>query len=206
MLGVYNFTVVLTYLSMLSAYLGISMAMGGNIRGALFCLMLSGFCDMFDGKVASLKKDRTQKERRFGIQIDSLSDVISFGVLPAIIVYQASKGSGVAFYVSGIYALCALIRLAWFNVDEEERQMSSTDERKYYLGLPVTTAAILVPIFLGLSMQFHWRTGVVGPLLLSVMAIAFLTPFKLKKPALPGKIFAIICGFAELFILLAGLS
>ena len=86
MLGIYNYTVILTYLGMLSGFAGILFLLNGNVRGALICLMISGVCDMFDGKVASTKKDRTRSEKRFGIQIDSLSDLICFGVLPALIV------------------------------------------------------------------------------------------------------------------------
>ena len=56
---------------------------------ALLCLMFAGFCDMFDGKIASTMK-RTKQEKRFGIQIDSLSDLICFGALPALIVFHLS--------------------------------------------------------------------------------------------------------------------
>ena len=85
MLGIYNYTVILTYIGMLVSFLGLSFAMGGNIQAALLCLMISGVCDMFDGKIASTM-ERTKQQKRFGIQIDSLSDLICFGVLPAVIV------------------------------------------------------------------------------------------------------------------------
>ena len=52
MLGYYNYTVVLTYMGMLTAFTGILMACNGNINGALVCLMLSGVCDLFDGPIA----------------------------------------------------------------------------------------------------------------------------------------------------------
>lgn len=79
MLGVYNYTVLLTYIGMLTGLTGIGCAMGGRIPWALLCLLLAGLCDMFDGKIASTKKDRTPQEKRFGVQIDSLSDLICFG-------------------------------------------------------------------------------------------------------------------------------
>ncbi len=204
MLGIYNYTVVLTYLAMLVSFLGITLSRGGNIHGALVCLMIAGVCDMFDGKIASTKKNRTAKERRFGIQIDSLSDLISFGVLPAIIIYTATGERQYSFYIACLYLLCALIRLAWFNVDEEERQNSSTDERKYYSGLPVTTVALLLPLTMGITAYFSNNLGAVGSILLAVMAICFITPFRLKKPKLPGKIVMILCGGAEIFLLFAG--
>ena len=86
MLGIYNYTVILTYLGMLSGFAGILFAFEGQLWAALGCLMFSGVCDMFDGKVASTKKERTRSEKRFGIQIDSLSDLVCFGVLPSVIV------------------------------------------------------------------------------------------------------------------------
>lgn len=206
LLGIYNYTVVLTYFGMLVAYTGITLALHGNLHGALVCLMLSGVCDMFDGKIASTKADRTLREKRFGIQIDSLSDLICFGVLPAVIVYSASSGSDLSFYISGLYLLCALIRLAWFNVDEEERQSTQAGSRSVYYGLPVTTAALIVPALIGLGRMWSWPLDMVGPAALLVMGCAFLTPFRLKKPALPGKIGLLLCGGAELLILLMGID
>lgn len=206
LLGVYSYTVILTYLGMLAAYTGITMAFHENISGALVCLMLAGVCDMFDGKIASTKADRTAQEKRFGIQIDSLSDLICFGVLPAVIVYSVSSGSGLSFCVSGVYLLCALIRLAWFNVDEEERQDVESGSRSVYYGLPVTTSALIVPALMGVGNMCRWPLDKVGPAALLVMGCAFLIPFRLKKPALPGKLGMLLCGGAELLILLMGVD
>ena len=68
MLGVYDYTVVLTYVSVL-------ISMGGMLFSLNGCpkMAVSGFCDMFDGKIARTKKNRTEVEKRFGIQIDSLA-------------------------------------------------------------------------------------------------------------------------------------
>lgn len=63
MIGVYNYTVVLTYLSLVSAAAGTMFAVNGHYRIALVCLALSGLFDMFDGKVARRKKDRTFEEK-----------------------------------------------------------------------------------------------------------------------------------------------
>ena len=200
MLGVYNYTVILTYFGMLISFTGITCAIQGDLHGALVCLMLSGVCDMFDGKVASTKV-RTAQEKRFGIQIDSLSDLICFGAFPAVIVYTVSDGSNMSFYCSALYLLCALIRLAWFNVDEEARQDSAAGSREVYLGLPVTTAALVVPALLGLGRLWHCPLPILGPVALLAMGVAFLLPFRLKKPALPGKVGMILCGGAEFLLL-----
>lgn len=205
MLGFYNYTVILTYVGMLTGFLGVTRAIQGDVHGALVCLMLSGVCDMFDGKIASTM-ERTLDERRFGIQIDSLSDLICFGVLPGVIVYTQDTGSLLTLLAAGGYVLCALIRLSWFNVDEEARQNGTTEPREYYLGLPVTTAALFLPTVLGLAHRSHRPLAPIGVLLLLAMGGAFLTPFRLKKPRLPGKIGMLLCGCGELAILFLGVA
>ena len=184
MLGFYNYTVILTYLGMLSGFTGIVCASSGNLKGALICLVIAGVCDMFDGKIASTM-ERTRQEKRFGVQIDSLSDLICFGVLPAVIVYSQSEWS-FKLFPSAVFVLCALIRLAWFNVDEEERQDRESGRRKVYLGLPVTSAAVLFPVLIGLGTKLRWPLHLLLPLVTLLTAAAFLTPFRLKKPTLPA--------------------
>ena len=179
MLGIYNYTVILTYLGMLSGFAGILFAFEGQLWAALGCLMFSGVCDMFDGKVASTKKERTRSEKRFGIQIDSLSDLVCFGVLPSVIVYSLG-GSKLRVVACGVYVLCALIRLAWFNVDEESRQDFDTGRRKVYLGLPVTSAAGVFPLLIGIGTLRHWPLHIMAPLTLLLVAAAFLTKPKLR--------------------------
>ncbi len=204
MLGYYNYTVVLTYVGMLSSFLGITLAVGGNLGAALLCLMFSGFCDMFDGKVASTM-ERTPSQKRFGIQIDSLSDLICFGVLPALIVFELDPVNKLNGAVSGIYLLCALIRLAYFNVDEEERQNQTQEARSIYMGLPVTTAALILPgLFCLHGLVEQLKLELAGPVLLVCMGLAFLTPFHLKKPGNLGKVVMIVVGVAELLLLTVG--
>lgn len=88
MLGVYDYTVVLTYVSVLISMGGMLFSLNGCPKMAVVCLAVSGFCDMFDGKIARTKKNRTEVEKRFGIQIDSLADIICFGVAPSLIAYR----------------------------------------------------------------------------------------------------------------------
>ena len=122
MLGFYNYTVVLTYIGAASGVYGImSTLTRQSPRIGIICLMLSGLCDMFDGAVAKTRK-RTDDEKRFGIQIDSLADLICFGVLPACIGYAIGLRRSWHQWILVGYALAALIRLAYFNVMEENRQ------------------------------------------------------------------------------------
>lgn len=87
MLGIYDYTVVLTYVSLMVSIGGMMLSVNGHLNLAVLCLAISGLCDMFDGKIARTKKDRTEEEKCFGIQIDSLCDIVCFGVGPAIICY-----------------------------------------------------------------------------------------------------------------------
>ena len=139
MIGFYNYTVILTYLSLVSSALGIYFASGIGESGshpeyAIVCLMLSGLFDMFDGKVARTRK-RTDEEKKFGIQIDSLCDLVCFGVLPSVIGYSIGMNSWADMFVLILFTLCAVIRLAYFNVMEEARQKVTKENRKEYEGL-----------------------------------------------------------------------
>lgn len=80
MIGFYDYTVVVTYISLVSSILGMFCAIDGRLTLAVSCLAFSGLCDMFDGKIARTKKNRTDDEKSFGIQIDSLCDIVCFGI------------------------------------------------------------------------------------------------------------------------------
>lgn len=205
MLGFYNYTVVLTYVGMLTAFFGVVFAIHGSIEHALLCLMISGFCDMFDGLIASTMKNRTRRQKNFGIQIDSMSDLICFGVLPAIVVLQSldTQGSRVVTGICGLYLLCTLIRLSYFNVDEAERQEKSDGRRENFQGLPVTSSALVLPLIFCLCDSTPASLEKIAPCVLLVMAIAFLTPFHLKKPALFGKLVLSVIGIAVLVCLIS---
>lgn len=196
LLGYYDYTVVLTYCGMLFAFCGILQAIGQNYWNAVFCLMLAGVCDMFDGTIAATK-NRTDSEKRFGIQIDSLSDLISFGVFPGVFVYMISEKNPLAGVISAMFVLCALIRLAYFNVLEEERQRQTEESRKSYLGVPVTTIAVLLPAVYLLYDYKVCKRVICFPILLIFMGIGYLSPIEIKKPGAVGKIAIIILGIFE---------
>ena len=181
MIGIYNYTVIPTYLGMGAAFAGISWTIDGHSGMGVICLLVAGLCDMFDGAVASTR-ERSEEEKRFGIQIDSLSDLISFGVLPVIIACREVPHNKMVATTSGLYLLCALIRLAYFNVSEEDRQRNEEGLREYYYGLPVTTAAIIFPISWALARWTRVPMRNVWPVLLLLVAVLFIAPIRVKKP------------------------
>lgn len=184
LLGYYNYTVILTYLGMISGFIGITHTFKGNFSKAMICLMISGICDMFDGAIAATM-NRSFQEKCFGIQIDSLSDLICFGVLPATFVYSLNQ-SKFSLCISALYVLCALIRLAYFNVEEQERQKETNERREFYYGMPVTLSSLFLPLTYKLSGILSDRPGSVLMIVLFLMSGFFLAPYKIKKPKLSG--------------------
>lgn len=114
MIGFYDYTVVLTYISFTSSIIGIFCAVTGHPKWAVFCLALSGLCDMFDGKIARTKKNRTEDEKQFGIQIDSLCDVVCFGVFPIVLCYELGMRRIYSMAILVLYGLAGVIRLGYF--------------------------------------------------------------------------------------------
>lgn len=184
-IGFYDYTVILTYISVIAGINGVGQASKGHMGAAIICLIISGICDAFDGTVARSKKNRTDHEKMFGIQIDSLCDVISFGVVPALIAYNFGMKGIVGVTIICIYTICAVIRLAFFNVIEGERQKVEDGCNKVYRGLPVTTISMIMPIFY-LCKNFVSPENFVIALHVVMAAVAFLfvLDFKVKKPHL----------------------
>lgn len=194
MIGFYNYTVWLTYIGMLSSVVGIGFAGSGKITAAVICLMFSGFCDMFDGIVARSKKDRTDEERRYGIQLDSLSDVVCFGVLPVAIGYNIGADAWWQVAIMALFALAGLIRLAYYNVTEETRQQQTTEKRKHYLGVPITTSALTVPLLFCFRGLLGGYFALAYTLLLLVNGAFFITPIQVKKPSKTGLAVMLVLG------------
>lgn len=206
LLGYYNYTVVLTYLGMMTGFLGIVCTVEHDTWVGIFCLMIAGVFDMFDGAVASTMKNRTDDEKCFGIQIDSLSDLICFGVLPAVILCSIDEKNEFTFAIAALYVLASLIRLAYFNVDEQNRQKQSDGNREIYYGLPVTSIAVILPFMFALGNFFDGRKGLIGNFAIFATGVLFLTPFRLKKPKIFGKIALGLGGVLEIAFLILSLG
>ena len=180
MIGFYNYTVILTYLSLVSAISGMLFTLHGHFRLALMCLALSGLCDMFDGKVARAKKDRTEEEKQFGIQIDSLCDVVSFGIFPALWAYCMGMSGPVGIGILILYATAGVIRLGYFNVMEEQRQKTTGEARTSYSGLPITSIAILLPLTAAAGVV--WKEHFLFLLHMIMLAAGILVVVRIQVP------------------------
>lgn len=221
MIGYFDYSVWLTYASLISAVAGIFTCFAGAghpYLGAGF-LLFCGLCDAFDGKVARTKKDRTVQQKNYGIQIDSLSDIIAFAVLPACIgaalyrtavVFDAPDAPclvaripyPVYVAVFCLYVLAALIRLAYFNVTEEENQARGVHTRTVYTGLPVTSAALIFPSFLLIHFLLPEDIAVAYYGCMLLTAALFVSRLNVRKPGLRGILIMVGVGAVEFALIM----
>ena len=138
---------------------------------------------MFDGKIARTKKNRTAEEKSFGIQIDSLCDMVCFGVLPIIICFKLGMRQIYSMILLVFYGLAGVIRLGYFNVMEEKRQEETDENRKYYQGLPITSMAMVLPLFFAFSplLPSHQVFIAVLHILVAAVGALFVIDFKMRK-------------------------
>lgn len=134
--GIYLLPNLLTLGALFSGFYAIIAGMNGNFNEAGWAIFIAGIFDGLDGRIARL----TNTQSAFGAQFDSLSDMVSFGMAPALIMFSWAMDSlgNVGWAVSFIYMSCAALRLARFNV-----QLGSVDKR-FFVGLQSPLAAGLV--------------------------------------------------------------
>lgn len=134
--GIYLLPALFTTGNLFFGFYAIVEAINGRLHQAAIGLILAGFFDMLDGRVARL----TNTTSRFGGEYDSLADMVSFGLAPSIMLYTwAMQPFGkVGWLASFLYAACAALRLARFNVQTD------IDEKKYFLGLSTPAGAAVV--------------------------------------------------------------
>ena len=184
MIGFYDYTVVVTYISLISSILGIFCAIEGRVQIAVFCLAFSGLCDMFDGKIARTKKNRTEDEKSFGIQIDSLCDIVCFGIFPVVLAYKLGMCHIYSIIILAFYGLAGVIRLAYFNVMETRRQSETSENRKYYQGLPITSMAVIMPLLFIASLFLPGYRWFIWGLHIAMLLVGllFIIDFRFRKP------------------------
>ena len=195
-------SVLLTYLGVifaaLSAYFAFTKMAFSEIsylRFSLIFLMLSGICDMFDGKVARLCK-RTKEEKEFGIQIDSLADTFNFIAIPVIIMFSLGLSSIIDLIIYTLFILCGISRLGFFNVHAK-----LDTPVKFYSGLPVTSTAIIYPV-IGL-LHGHIAESTFGMIyIIMTLITALLFVIKIKVPKFKGIAYIIIPLIALLLAIL----
>ena len=131
-------------MNLFSGFMALTQILDGRFVQACWLIVLAGFFDALDGMMARL----TNGESLFGVELDSLSDIVSFGVAPAYLVYAFGlKGSGMlGLVVASLPAICGAVRLARYNIQFEGIK------KDYFIGLPIPVqAACIVALILNVE-------------------------------------------------------
>lgn len=165
--GIYILPNLFTLAALFGGFYSIVMAMDGRFHEAaigVFCAMV---LDSLDGRVARM----TNTQSAFGEQMDSLSDMVSFGAAPALISYEwALRGLGRWGWIAAfVYCACAALRLARFNVN------TAVVDKRYFQGLPSPAAAALVAGFIWLMTDLEINPAAVKWAMFAFTLVAGLT-------------------------------
>ena len=152
--GVYLLPSIFTFGNMLLGFYACVRGLRGDFQTAAILLVVAGFLDTFDGRIARM----TKTESEFGKEFDSLADVITFGVAPAFLahIWGLQFLGRIGWLIPVFYLLCAATRLARFNVQ------SRTTDSRFFVGLPTPPAAAATAsifYFLPPVAGAHWSAG-----------------------------------------------
>lgn len=186
-IGFYRKCDLLTMTGTLSSFVGMILAINSHFTLAAFCMLICGICDGFDGKLARSKK-YSKEQKIYGVQLDSLSDIICFGVFPAILTSLLCNNIYV-YIICAIYMMCAVIRLAYFNMLDAMPK----SKKGIFIGVPTTTVSIIYPIILFVVRFINYNAlKIVMPIMLILLGLSFILRIEIKKidvAALLNKIF-----------------
>lgn len=180
MIGKWNKSVILTYIGLSLSILGIVLiGLKVNIKYAMICFIYAGVCDMFDGTVARRCK-RTKEEKAFGIELDSLVDVMSFIALPIVLLTIITKSIFI-IPICILYGILGIARLAHFNIATANLNKAVD----YYEGLPVTFSAMIFPLTYVLSYILKENVFIIIYNIITILvAILYIIKIKVPKPKL----------------------
>ncbi len=173
--GVYLLPNLFTTGALFGGFFAIVAAMNENFANAALAIFAAQILDGFDGRVARM----TNTQSAFGTEYDSLSDMVSFGLAPAIVTYSwalqplGKFGMAAAF----IFAACAALRLARFNTQAE------TTDSRYFIGLASPPAATLVAsgVWLGSELELTWHVSVAAALIVTFVGIMMVSNIRYQS-------------------------
>ena len=178
MLGYWNKSVYITYFGAFAAVLGLLLGVKfGNIDYAFIGMIVAAVCDMFDGKIARHIKNRKEVEKDFGVQIDSLADVICFITIPAITLYVFGLREVYQIILLGLYVVCGIIRLGYFNVAMSDKNKAI----EFYQGLPVPVSVPIFGLVWLLLKFFNFDHVLVYTILVPIVGLLHISKFRIKK-------------------------
>ena len=182
MLGFWNKSVYITYFGAFIAIFGLLFAINQNVNldYAFAGMFIAAVCDMFDGKIARHIKNRKEIEKDFGVQIDSLADVICFITIPAITLYLFGMNEIYHIIILALYVVCGIVRLAYFNVAMSDKNKAI----EYYQGLPVPVSVFIFGLVWLLFKIFDFSlctTITIYTVLVPIVGILHISKIRIKK-------------------------
>ncbi|MGN1001114.1 MAG: CDP-alcohol phosphatidyltransferase family protein [Bacilli bacterium] len=187
-IGKYNKSLIVTYIGVVFAILGMNFALLGNLKYTMICMVVSGVCDLFDGKIARMCK-RTEEEKKFGVEIDSLADTVAFVIFPVVIGYSLglNEWHNILGYV--LLVLAGITRLGYFNICVIDK--NKDEPVKTYSGLPVTSTSIIIPVLWFITSMTN-GVSFENVFTYVIYLIAFLFVFNMKIPKIKGKAYWVV--------------
>ena len=141
---------LITLMSLIAGISSIKFSIQSNFKIAVLMIMLAAFFDFFDGWMAR----KLKKSSQFGAELDSLSDFISFGLAPSLLINLSftNELGRIGWVISLFYIICAALRLARFNIENMREQS------KVFYGIPSPAAAgiIMIPLYLNFIEQIQF--------------------------------------------------
>jgi CDP-diacylglycerol--serine O-phosphatidyltransferase len=181
---------------------GFNAATGDPARAA-WLIIAAALLDGIDGKVARF----SQGTSRFGIELDSLADVISFGVAPMVLVYTLKPFGDLTWVPCLLFLMCGAIRLARFNVITNRRVSELGEgrgyEKEHFLGLPIPVAAIAVSSYIIFCWDRWEELHMQGPFMGLVVLLSLLMVSTVSYQTLPTLAFGSIRSVLKLAVWLA---
>lgn len=170
-IGIYSLSVLFSYIGVIFAFISCFFSITGNLKLSLIMFMITGLIDALDGKFANLFK-RTNKEKLYGFQIDSILDTFNYAAIPLVILYFNGLNKLIDIPIFIFYTFCTTTRLAYFNTMIDE-------SKHYFFGVPSTMITFLLPFAFIISKLLNslW----VLRILFILIAISFITNIKIKK-------------------------
>jgi CDP-diacylglycerol--serine O-phosphatidyltransferase len=158
------------FFTALSAFLGVMSIIAssqGKFEKAFIYIILSLIADGLDGRVARL----TNTTSKFGVEFDSLADIVAFGVAPAMMLFFAIGHNYGRFgaLVSGLFVVFGAIRLARFNVT------TTINDPRFFIGLPIPTAAMVLSSWIMLDIKYKSNFDIlilIGAIILSILMVS----------------------------------
>lgn len=160
-------------------FLSILKAAQGDYIDSAWFIFFAGILDSLDGKVARF----TGNQSRFGVEFDSFSDIVSFGVAPAVLVYQThfNKLNTIGLFISFLIIFAGSFRLARFNIN-----VSLSSKKKIFYGLPIPVAAFTIISFILFTDRVWGELNHRDFLIFLIILLSYLMVSSIKYPALPA--------------------